>query len=240
VPVALSTILLRVKAQSLSNRVDAPSIDLSYYAPTFPGLVALDVAELATAVATSLTTTAAGAAHSLSYYWNYVISRATNSATVTAYDVSAHLDGTPHGSPLFIKAFTPTTGAAPDPLPEGLCVVLTLQAAYDTDVEFVGNTRPRARDRGRIYFGPIGAANIVNDANQAALVRPALQTDMRQWAKAASRITTPTNSITWDLSVWSRKNAAMKPVVEVWTDDRFDYQRRRANQPGTRAFTNVP
>jgi hypothetical protein len=39
-----------------------------------------------------------------------------------------------------------------------------------------------------------------------------------------------TGGITWQLCVWSRKNAGVKPVQTTWVDDRPDYQRRRADQ----------
>jgi hypothetical protein len=47
-------------------------------------------------------------------------------------------------------------------------------------------------------------------------------------------------SETWELVVWSRKNASVKLPFETFMDDRFDYQRRRSDpNPASRSILLV-
>jgi hypothetical protein len=153
------------------------------------------------------------------------ISRAANACTVKYYDVTTHLDGSPHGSPVAIETFT--LGAAVDGtcLPEELAVVLSFHSTLTDIPEEVGSTRPAARHRGRIYFGPLNTAS-----NQASDCSVEPQTNAALRGAALSFLAL--GSAPW--SVWSRANAAMYTVSGGYVDNAFDVQRRRGHAPSAR------
>jgi hypothetical protein len=170
-----------------------------------------------------------------------VVDRSASSAMIKAYDISGHLNGTPHGPPVATQSFTPTaaiTGGT-DP-PEGVAIVITLQAPYGSDDEFLGGTRPRARDRGRIYFGPITAGGVGKESSTGRSVIPLpITTDLLlTFRKMAVGYTI--GAIQYALCVWSRKSALLKPLSVLWCDDRPDYQRRRADQGASRQQVTIP
>lgn len=149
---------------------------------------------------------------------------------VKLYDLTGHLDGTAHGSPRFVKTFTlgPRLAGATD-LPSELCAALSFRADYATDAEFAAGARPRARDRGRIYIGPLTQTTLTQDSttgrvNFVSVFRETLATQGAALRDAPGRA--------W--SVWSRRNAVLEPVTVVWADDAVDIQRRRGEAPTTR------
>jgi hypothetical protein len=152
------------------------------------------------------------------------VDRGANKASIKYYDISAHLDGTAHGSPLRIDQWT-IAGANPvSDLPAELAIAVSYHSAYGSDPEFAAGSRPRARDRGRIYFGPLGGSTMTIDAStNETRVNAAVRTTL---SAAAARLMAHTD-VTWQL--WSRKKATIFPVVGGWVDDAFDVQRRRGN-----------
>lgn len=162
------------------------------------------------------------------------LSRAANACVIRCYDISAHLDGTAHGSPVGLGTFTLPSSAGSSPvLPEGVCCVGTFHSAYGSDVEFLSGTRPRARDRGRLYIGPLDETWVsVNSTTKrvfCAATRMGIVAGHMDYMR-----TNPHGLCVW--SVWSRKNAITHPVVGGWVDDRFDYQRRREDQGVVRSI----
>lgn len=156
------------------------------------------------------------------------LDRGTDKAVARCYDISAHLDGTPHGSPVGLDTFTiPAQSGGAIALPEGCAVVPTFHSDYGTDVEFGVGTRPRARDRGRVYIGPLTTDWITTDPTTG---RCSVKSAYRGIVAGACDYmrTTPHGTCVW--AVWSRKNATANAVVGGWVDDRFDYQRRREDQ----------
>jgi hypothetical protein len=153
------------------------------------------------------------------------LSRAANIATVKYYDVTTHLDGSPHGSPVAIEQFT--LGAAVDGtcLPEEVAVVLSFHSLLTDIPEEIGSTRPAARHRGRIYFGPLNTAS--NQASDAS-VEPQTNAALR----GAALFFLGLASAPW--SVWSRASAAMFTVSGGYVDNAFDTQRRRGHRASAR------
>lgn len=179
----------------------------------------------------------AGASEALYLYLSPVLDRTANHGTISVYDITAHLDGSPHGSPVDGGTFT-LLGGEGTPMPEGLAACVSYRADYGTDVEYGPHTRPRARDRNRHYFGPLTQA-CFNFPTSTARVSFAsrFMTDCLANTKQVEVITgTGLPPDQWNLQVWSRKNASVKPVAEYWMDDRPDYQRRRSDQPGNKTF----
>jgi hypothetical protein len=153
------------------------------------------------------------------------IARSTNGVIVKYYDVTTHLDGSAHGSPVAIEQFT--LGAAIDGtmLPEENAVVLSYHGLLTDLPEEIGTTRPAARHRGRMYFGPCNTA--VNQGSDAS-VEPQTNAALRGAALSFLAL----GSAPW--SVWSRKNAAMYTVVGGYVDNAFDTQRRRGHKATAR------
>lgn len=233
-----TSILVRATFSSISPLVDNVSMDLAYYASV--GIPALaDITSLISQVGASFALTPSGALHTAAYYIGPVMSGAANASTIQAYDISAHLDGSRHGSPVAVSSFSLSGTRSAAALPEGICAVITLQAPYGTDVEFGPGTRPRARDRGRIYFGPLAGQAISADGSNRSIIIAQAGTDLKLWLKSINQLTTA-GGITWTLGVWSRKNALIKQLSACYIDDRPDYQRRRADQGAARYTQTLP
>lgn len=142
---------------------------------------------------------------------------------ITFYDISAHLGGTAHGSPFATGIITPGT-VGTDSLPSELAACLSFRGGYGTDVEFGagGTTRPRARDRGRVFIGPLkrGAVTESSPTEEGLIVGGCCQSLV-----SAGDALKGDATYTW--SVWSRKKASLEAVTDVWADNAFDVQRRR-------------
>jgi len=220
--------------------VPNPGIDLSYFASSTAADIT-DVADLVNHVTASLIAVPSGATNKPIVYLSSVLTASATGGKYEVYDVTSHLGGTPAGSPVLIGSFSTVGLGVSSGIPEGDCIVLTLQAPYGSDVEFAPGTRPRARDRGRIYFGPLAnGAAFTTDTNSRTMPSTTIRTDLCQWIKAINVYSTGPHSIPYNLAVWSRKNALMKSLQEVWIDDRFDYQRRRGGKESTKTIVGLP
>jgi hypothetical protein len=155
-------------------------------------------------------------------------SRASNACSIRYYDIIGHLDGSPHGSPLATSLFTLGAQASGGgALPAEVACVLTSQAAYGSDVEFAPGARPRARDRGRLYLGPLTSAAVhLDSTTQRASVNTQL---IASWQAAGAALKALASSVGW--SVWSRRNAILKLIIQGWVDDAFDTHRKRGEDP---------
>lgn len=171
-----------------------------------------------------------GMTNTISAYLAASVSRAANACTAKVYDISTHLNGGPKGSPVYVRNFTLASAAlSTSGLPAGACSTLSFKGAYGTDVEFGTGARPRARDRGRLYIGPLctSAVDTETTSNRVKLTT-AYMANLA--LSAEHNILNGTNGTAGHLfnwNVWSRKNAALKVVTDGWIDDRPDYQRRR-------------
>lgn len=171
-----------------------------------------------------------GSSRSIAMFLSPAISR-TIAPTMRTYNLDGHLGGTPHGSPIDTRSLAllsaPTSGQLA--LPSEVAVAVTLRANYGSDAEFSPNARPRARDRGRVFIGPLNAGLITADSTTGAAHLAG--TTMGTFGHAGARLM---NASGPDLCVWSRRNAAVKPVTSVQVDDAFDTQRRRGEKPTSR------
>lgn len=157
------------------------------------------------------------------------ISTAAGAHTITHYDVTGHLSGTPAGSPIRTPTTWTTATIGAGNQADELAACLSFHADYTTDVEFGVGTRPRARDRGRVYLGPLDTNAKSEDATtHEAFVSLAAR---NAFAAAAVRLGADADP-GW--AVWSRSNAAMSLVVGGWIDNAFDVQRRRGNKATSR------
>jgi hypothetical protein len=239
---AYANIHIVLKFGSTSPLVEAPTIHFDYFASSSAAL-ANDVQDLVNKVTASFGTTPVGASHNASYLGG-ILDRGVSKCQYEAYDVTSHLDGTPHGSPVVSGNWTLAAGSGLISYAEGIAAVVTLQAPYGTDVEYSpppSKGRPRSRDRGRIYLGPLNSSNTISqDVNNRNYILPAARTDLCAWIKSINVITTTTSSIPYNLAVWSRVNKIMKSLAEVWVDDRLDYHRPRAGISGAKTVLSLP
>lgn len=260
VSVTANNYLARITFATLSSTLDNPSIDLSYLASD----ASTDATDLANKIVIGLNNTPTGGTHSISAYLAPSISRGANSATVRVYNVTGHLDGSPHGSPASSMVFTPTAPITGLSLPEGVCCCVTNVASYGSDVEFgpvsaiptppdliadfgaasthQGRTRPRSRDRGRQYWGPLNLNVIGNESTtNRALFGSSFLTDMGlAYAQFLNAPALSGSGTTAKIQVWSRRNVSMKPVAQVVIADRPAYQRRRVDQSVLHVTTTMP
>lgn len=219
-------VLWRVIFRSTNPNIDDSSI----------GFVAsIAPADLGTAGSEILTAFAATySGHTLAEYLHPAINRATNSNEIEAYDITGHLDGTPHGSPVAMGPFT-IAAAVGNGLPAQLAGVADYHASLTGVVEFGPlKTRPRSRLRGRHYWGPLSTSAVANetaspwDSTLAAGFIDALA------GFYVALMATAHFGPGW--GVWSRKNAALAPVVGGWVDETVHVQRRRQDPAGVKVF----
>lgn len=168
------------------------------------------------------------------------VSRVANACSIRYYDISAHLDGTPHGSPFAHHTFTMPPAAAAQGLPEEVSVVLRMEAANRANqrVEVPDGVdpdakpdRPRQRYTGRIYFGPLVSNGDVLTTGTSSRARVGF---LRDYSREALRLvaeTIHTNIPGGWLGVWSRSDEAIREVSHISVDDAFDTQRRRGSSP---------
>jgi hypothetical protein len=152
------------------------------------------------------------------------------------YNIDAHLSGTtPVGSPVRTNTMTEALHAPVSgfPMPSEVAICLSFHGTFGADQEFAGGTRPKSRDRGRIYFGPlVGSALVVN--TEGTTNRPIVAPNVRAalLSNALDHLMAPGSGISQ--VVWSRRAGSVNPVEGYSVDDAFDTQRRRGERPTVR------
>lgn len=168
------------------------------------------------------------------------LSRVTDACSVKLYDITGHLDGSPHGSPFFVQPFTLPAASSAQAEPEEVAYCLTLEAKDRADqrVEVPDGAdpdakpdRPRQRYTGRLYLGPFCDGYKFTDAQGMCRPNNPLQGGVRA---IGVRLSVAIDAIGPDqasLGVWSRKDRAIRGIDTVRTDDAWDTQRRRGASP---------
>jgi hypothetical protein len=200
-----------------------------------------NISAVITACQNFVTTAGTGGAASIGFYLSASVDRATNHAAVTVYDITGHLDGSPHGSPVAMQNFTiPVGSGSAQAFPEGCAAALSFRGDYGTDVEFGGSppgrTRPRARDRNRVYIGPLSSVCAQKDATTGRCEWSSTFVTDALAALFSLSGTHTAGGDAWNFRVWSKKDAALKLPTESWMDNRVDYQRRRSDEGGVRVY----
>lgn len=230
-----ATILVKSILESLDSTVDNASIGLVFDGSgttSFGGL-----APVFTALETFWNSTYLTQSASIAHYISEVMSRSTNASQMEVYDITGHLDGSPHGAPVAIHNWTLGTTDNTTSYPEGVAATVSFRADYGTDVEFGPGTRPRARDRNRVYIGPLNGYAFTTDVTtHRCLLDPTFVSNLLKALNGISQ-TIDLSGGDWNLRVWSRKNAGVKVPTTGFMDNRPDYQRRRSDPaPGTRVY----
>lgn len=179
----------------------------------------------------------AAGGQSVASFISTMVSRATSSASMKVFDITGHLDGSPHGSPVAQDAMTLSPPAVDMSLPEEVAVVLTTRgsgwqgAAVDVPAGApgpVGNLRPKQRLSGRLYIGPL--ATHANHGGELAGAEPRPTIELRTALLNAGehlvdQLAAATPDGSW--SVWSRAAAQTTPITHIQVDDAFDTMRSR-------------
>lgn len=151
------------------------------------------------------------------------VSRASLAAKVQIYNVP-DAPG-PVGSPIYTGYFTIGASGSATNLPVEVAVCLTIAADMTGVDEELGDTRPRARRRGRIYVGPL---TIDGAASGQPYPRP--HADLIETLSKVGGEYLLTGSV--HVGVFSPTDWAWRIAVGGWVDDEFDTQRRRG-RPST-------
>lgn len=192
------------------------------------------------------THTTGGAPHNIAEFISGAVERSALACKVKYYDITAHLSGTPVGSPVAVDSFTLLGSETNNALPREVSCVVTLRGE-DWDQVAVstpggapgpeGDVRPRQRRTGRVYVGPLNTSTLANDTNHRSYV-----SDVCRGALLNGFFYFQTELVAagYQLEVWSRKNASTYPCVRVEVDDAFDIQRRRGEDATVRLNQTLP
>jgi hypothetical protein len=166
------------------------------------------------------------------YYIGASRLRGANTTDIRIYEITGHLDGSPHGSPIGDYRFNLGVGFSSGELPLEVAGALSFHGDYTGIPERAGAIRPRARLRGRVFLGPLDFVA----ASVAVPSRPSTTFLNAVAAKFTTlRATTPTiGTGPAMLRVWSRASAVVSPVVAGYIDDAWDTQERRGLAPSAR------
>lgn len=170
-----------------------------------------------------------GGTRKVAQYINETVSRALPTH-IEMYDIDVP------GPPIHDTTFTLAavlSGSESSCLPDACAMGVTIHADLSTVSEHSGATRPRARRRGRFFVGPLIAAEMVDTTSGV----PRIGSGPRDTA-GFSIVNTMGDCFDFagaQLCVWSRVDHALRPVVGVWIDNRFDTQRRREEEASSRS-----
>jgi hypothetical protein len=191
------------------------------------------------------------AVSSISAFMSPIFSPAANAHVINFYNISAALGGGPHGGPIATRPLSLThVDASSNPLPNQDAVVLSLRGSAYPAVLLVpgvagaiptddfaqdegapathpGVTRPAARDRGRLYIGPLNSTVVQKGASN----EPRVSLDFRTVLKEAAKKLIVDLGVALFWSIWSRRNSGVDSVLTGFIDDRWDAQRRRESPP---------
>lgn len=227
----MANVLAVVEFKSVSGKPEDKFVNNWAFTTPSAGIVTADLDNIFASLGRFYNTVVGSTARSVSNFMSSAITRVTGQHQVKFYDLTGHLDGSDHGSPVQVNLLDINANTAGTKnLPSEMCVCLSYKAAYAGDAEFAPGSRPRARDRGRIYIGPLNDGFVTNDVNN----RPLVGTAMRDTLGTSANALVAEAGNAW--SVWSRKAATMEPVIGGWVDDALDVQRRRGERATTRTL----
>lgn len=165
---------------------------------------------------------------------------------VEFYDLTGHLDGTPHGSPINIQTMAVSGIVAHKGMPPGVAICGSYHSTFGTTLEsgpadsaiptgdravdegapatHAGVDRMRSRLRGRIYFGPLNVDAVAAPGTGASVVP-----DTTLMSNLVSGLTTLalTADAVSQWHQWSRRSAATAPITGGFVSAAFTYQRDR-------------
>jgi hypothetical protein len=237
----------RVILPSTDANTDNCSID--FYAEATGSDTTLDFTDSVTpqTVVEQFFNTASGT-HAVAYYINSIISRATNACQIDWTDITAHLDGSPAGTPFRTDTFTLGTSAGTQGLPATVAACVALRRAYGSDLErgssaslptdeaaqdegapatHTGVTRPRARDRGRIYIGPLNISAL--NSSVPGTWDPTFTTSISDTVYNTYATQNGGQHNQFNFVLWSRRNASVGDCSYYYLNEGCATVRRRGD-----------
>jgi hypothetical protein len=227
----MSVTLVRIALQNVSGMAkDQVVNDFVFNAPSS------DADAVAAVTAIYNVSPDGGGSNPLGLYINSEISRVAPVQWST-YDLTAHLDGSPHGSPTATGGFILRGPSSTNQLPDQVAGVMSYHAIDASVLEsgpsgpiptpdravdegapatHVGNTRPKSSLRGRLYIGPLTIEAVQANGVTSAAFSASMQ---------ACGIKLMTDALGW--CVWSRRTASVHNIVGGWTDTGFGVVRKR-------------
>jgi len=183
----------------------------------------------------------------LSGYMSVSRSRSPDRCLIELFDVTDHLDGSPHGGPVLERNWTLGNAGGGSPFPEEVAICLTIrgggwatqpiEVADGADPDAAPD-RPRQRHSGRLYLGPwqnTVQTTVDDRARPSADIHNAILDAAQQLALNVSTLDND-----WRWCVWSRKNAAMYTIEDLQVDNAFDTMRSRGVSPTFRRTRPSP
>lgn len=250
----------RINFPNAASFADASSIGLTFEATGSDA--SLTMSEVDTAIEGFLNGLTGAQVASVASYLSPDISRAAGAIQVLYTDVTDHLDGSNAGGPF--RSYNSTLAAAgvASPMPPGICCTVGYRAAYGSDIEHgpsvtlpsseaaidqgapathLGSSRPRARDRGRFYLGPlnVGAFEIHTGGGQGGQFTGPFKADMTEAVNNLLEAKNPGAHDQFQVVIWSRRAATVKTTSFYYVDDSASYQRRRADENTNRVHNWV-
>lgn len=171
------------------------------------------------------------------------VSRAVDGIEFDLYDITGHLDGSPHGSPVWSGAWTLNADSGTQNLPREIAIALTLRGTSwqtqpvetpDDADPGIEPQRPRQRHTGRIYLGPWRLQAVQNEVTPYE-ARPSvvLMDDLLNRAGVfADALDAALAGTVW--CIWSRSMTFLHTVTHVQVDNAFDVIRKRGADPTVR------
>ncbi len=205
--------------------------------------------------------TVVGQTAAICTYISPQVLRGVNGCPVEIYDVTDHLDGSPAGSPVSISSITLGASTGSIALPAQLALVVGYRSAYGTDLEkgvtetakstesaidqgapatHSAISKPRARDRGRLFLGPLHTNDLAGTAGNAGVASVALYDDVLTQITSAFGTQVFSDSGSFNPVVWSRVAAAVKPIAFVAIDAALGVIRKRADTVINRVLSWSP
>ncbi len=228
-------IKLRVIIPTTNVEMDNISNDFVIEATGSDTTIDQDTGGVQAAINTFYNSNVTGQTNALSQYLSSEYSTVAEACSIEWYDITAHLSGTPAGSPIRIDSFTNSGGPlSGTDLHPALALVGAYRRDYGTDLEHSGSTRPRARDRGRLYIGPLNAF-AQNDGTGKA--KPVAATDVIVAMKHLATTHNSGSANQWNWVQWSRKNASVGNIAFAGSQYGLGLQRRRADEQATRVLS---
>lgn len=194
-----------------------------------------------TAIVEFFTTAAPGNVDPMGLHIATSRSRTVNACKVKTYDITGHLSGTPHGSPIGDSVFTLPASDSTKGLPDEVAVVVRLETlgrssapveAPDSGDPGTEVDRPKQRQTGRFYFGPISALG-GHSVESGGGNRPS-PTFIGNLLDAVEHLRDQLAGIVggvYHIGVWSRQSAQIATASFAAVDDAWDIQRRRGPKP---------
>lgn len=172
--------------------------------------------------------TPTGMGSALNLFLSAALAKTPTLGNLTFYEVPATPG--PLGAPVAIRTWA-LAALATDGLPNEVSACLSYQRLYGTDVEFgSGGTRPRARDRGRMYLPPLSGITLTQDATTKEQRFDNGFLDVLTQA-ASDQLHDAMLADDWIWVQFSHTTWTHDAVTRCWVDNAPDIQRRRGVLP---------